>query len=301
MKRYHQNDFHEPEPASEIHETVNIIEHEKKVTGLEAKNIGLGIENKHLQAEIIKLNAAQKDFVERNAGLVETLYNQEREIGALKVDLENKENELKTGLKNVAKRIENQKKVYEENLKELREFKANKLKEEKQEKKRAKKKVRKAIKTKLKALNNNEPPAAEAAILCSLFKSDGEASSDPKDNKKVTSKVIARKDHADSKVDDRNEEVNIGGNKFSRTGDSPKWVKSRRRRKKERKKKKVGENNGQVRFVRHHVWRTQARLDQKICTRRVSMFECTVMSSSYLDNQTSKQSQLCAQTCLPAI
>ena len=29
---------------------------------------------------------------------------------------------------------------------------------------------------------------------------------------------------------------------------------------------KVGENNGQLRFVRHHVWRTQARLDQwKIC------------------------------------
>ena len=29
------------------------------------------------------------------------------------------------------------------------------------------------------------------------------------------------------------------------------------------KKKKVGENNGQLRFVRHHVWRTQASLDQK--------------------------------------
>ena len=29
------------------------------------------------------------------------------------------------------------------------------------------------------------------------------------------------------------------------------------------KKKKVGENNGQFRFVRHHVWRTQARLDQQ--------------------------------------
>ena len=32
---------------------------------------------------------------------------------------------------------------------------------------------------------------------------------------------------------------------------------------KKKKKKKVGENNGQLRFVRHHVWRTQARLDQK--------------------------------------
>ena len=29
-----------------------------------------------------------------------------------------------------------------------------------------------------------------------------------------------------------------------------------------KRKKKVGENNGQLRFVRHHVWRTQARLDQ---------------------------------------
>ena len=27
--------------------------------------------------------------------------------------------------------------------------------------------------------------------------------------------------------------------------------------------KKVGENNVQLRFVRHHVWRTQARLNQK--------------------------------------
>ena len=30
---------------------------------------------------------------------------------------------------------------------------------------------------------------------------------------------------------------NIGGNKFSHTGDSPKWVKSKRRREKKRKEK----------------------------------------------------------------
>ena len=30
------------------------------------------------------------------------------------------------------------------------------------------------------------------------------------------------------------------------------------------KEKKVGENNGQLRFVRHHRWRTQAHLDQKL-------------------------------------
>ena len=36
---------------------------------------------------------------------------------------------------------------------------------------------------------------------------------------------------------------------------------------KRRKKKKVDENNGQLCFVRHHGWRTQARLDQFICFR----------------------------------
>ena len=41
-------------------------------------------------------------------------------------------------------------------------------------------------------------------------------------------------------------------------------VKSRRRKRKKKKRrgKKVGENNGQLRFVQHHGWRTQARLDQ---------------------------------------
>ena len=29
-----------------------------------------------------------------------------------------------------------------------------------------------------------------------------------------------------------------------------------------KEKRKVGENNGQLRFVRQHGWRTQARLDQ---------------------------------------
>ena len=48
-------------------------------------------------------------------------------------------------------------------------------------------------------------------------------------------------------------------------GSFPKWVKSRRRRRKRRKKKKkkVGENNGQLCFVRHHGWHTEACLDQK--------------------------------------
>ena len=41
------------------------------------------------------------------------------------------------------------------------------------------------------------------------------------------------------------------GNKFSATGVSPKWVKSRRRRK--RRRKKIGENNDQLCFVLHHA------------------------------------------------
>ena len=48
-----------------------------------------------------------------------------------------------------------------------------------------------------------------------------------------------------------------GVNFFSYTGDSPKWVKSKRRRKRERAK--VGDNNGQATHGAHkHAWRTQA-------------------------------------------
>ena len=36
----------------------------------------------------------------------------------------------------------------------------------------------------------------------------------------------------------------------------------KKKKKEEKRKKKVGENNGQLRFVRHHGSRTQARLDQ---------------------------------------
>ena len=53
------------------------------------------------------------------------------------------------------------------------------------------------------------------------------------------------------------------GKQILRHGRFPKWVKSRSHRKKEKIEKKVGENNGQLCFVRHHGWRTQARLDQK--------------------------------------
>ena len=49
---------------------------------------------------------------------------------------------------------------------------------------------------------------------------------------------------------------NIGGNKFLHTGDSPKWVKSRRRREKERKRPNDGNKNGQATHrARKHAWR----------------------------------------------
>ena len=38
----------------------------------------------------------------------------------------------------------------------------------------------------------------------------------------------------------------------------------KRKRRRKKRRKKVGENNGQLRFVRHHGWHTQARLDQNI-------------------------------------
>ena len=44
-------------------------------------------------------------------------------------------------------------------------------------------------------------------------------------------------------------------------GVSPRWVKVEGRE--EERKKKVGENNGQLRFVRHHGWRTQAAWTKK--------------------------------------
>ena len=59
---------------------------------------------------------------------------------------------------------------------------------------------------------------------------------------------------------------NIGGNKFSALGVSPKWVKSKKRRKKRKRKRerekerlKNGDNNGQATHgARKHAWRTQA-------------------------------------------
>ena len=48
------------------------------------------------------------------------------------------------------------------------------------------------------------------------------------------------------------EETNFQTREFPRSGSKAEGV-----GKKEKKKKKVGENNRQLRFVRHHGWRTQ--------------------------------------------
>ena len=69
-------------------------------------------------------------------------------------------------------------------------------------------------------------------------------------------------------------EIPRSGSK-AKNGEKKKKKKEEEKKKKKKKKKmpsllrspprvdeKVGENNGQLPFVRHHVWRTQAHLDQ---------------------------------------
>ena len=53
-----------------------------------------------------------------------------------------------------------------------------------------------------------------------------------------------------------------GGNYFAHGRFPEVGQKKKTEEKKKKKGKKVGENNGQLRFVRHHGWRTQACLDQ---------------------------------------
>ena len=73
---------------------------------------------------------------------------------------------------------------------------------------------------------------------------------------------IARNEKAQKIISEnhqRLDEKEFGAISCRKKEEEEKKEEKRRRRK---KKKKVGENNGQLRFVRHHVWRTQARLDQ---------------------------------------
>ena len=49
---------------------------------------------------------------------------------------------------------------------------------------------------------------------------------------------------------------------------------------KRRKKKKVGENNGQLRFVRHHEWHTQACLEQNLFTLWLLWFNIQIYLNS---------------------
>ena len=58
-------------------------------------------------------------------------------------------------------------------------------------------------------------------------------------------------------------------------------VEGREEEEKERRKK-VGENNGQLRFVRHHGWCTQAHLDQNYLIRELILLEYHMnLSSEY--------------------
>ena len=82
---------------------------------------------------------------------------------ALKRELEDKNKQLKEGLENAAIRIKNQKKSFEDNLKELKDYKAKKISEEKRQRKVEKKKLRKEKKKLFKAAakHNHQLDASE--------------------------------------------------------------------------------------------------------------------------------------------
>ena len=101
-----------------------------------------------------------KEFIEgqlnlknksENRGLIIKVDTMENENLGLKRELEDKTIQLKEGLENVAIRIRIQRKAFEENLKELKDFKAKKISEEKRQRKVEKKKLRKEKKKLFKA------------------------------------------------------------------------------------------------------------------------------------------------------
>ena len=61
--------------------------------------------------------------------------------------------------------------------------------------------------------------------------------------------------------------------------------------------KKVGENNGQLRFVRHHVWRTQARLDQPLVPGVFLSFSSSFFSAFYFSP--TSENFPCVKICFP--
>ena len=63
---------------------------------------------------------------------------------------------------------------------------------------------------------------------------------------------------------------------------------------KRKKKKKVGENNGQLRFIRHHGWRTQARLDQNWRNCSSSLKELIFILPKVLDKRSAEREQATA-------
>ena len=116
-----------------------------------------------LNAEFLKVKNEKKELVKN----VDTV---QKEVIALRKQLEAKSNQLKEGLDNVAIRMASQRKSFEENLKDLKDFKAQKILEEKRQRKAVKKKSRKEKKKLLKSVfKNNNLHAAFETVVGDLF------------------------------------------------------------------------------------------------------------------------------------
>ena len=130
----------------------------------------LNLKNKEfdeLHVEITKLKSDKRELIIK----VDTMENANL---ALKRELEDKTIQLREGLENVAIRIRNQRKSYEENLQELKDFKAKKISEEKRQRKVEKKKLRKEKKRLFKTAtkHNHQILEAQEAVVGNLFETD---------------------------------------------------------------------------------------------------------------------------------
>ena len=97
----------------------------------------------------------------------------EAENSALRKELEDKNNQLKEGLENIAIRMKSRRESFEENLRELKDFEAKKVSEEKRQRKEEKKKSRKEKKRLLKAaFKHTHLPEASESVIGHLFESD---------------------------------------------------------------------------------------------------------------------------------
>ena len=126
-----------------------------------------------------QLTMKNQDFNELHDETLK-LKNEKRELDtmetetiALRKELEDNKNRLKEGLEKVELKIKSQRKSFEENLKELKDFKATKMREEKRQRKAEKKKFRKEKKRLLKAVSKNiHQLEASESVVDNLFESD---------------------------------------------------------------------------------------------------------------------------------